>query len=287
MKLFGSKRKKPKIQSLLIEEKDILGNLSGDKGTSLFLGKYALKEVKAVLEKRNFLNDARKRNLWPLDFLMDSSEFPLQKFQIFYSKKKPENLIVDLKIREGLFRPKERTTDFPFEKYRFLILDWFTLQNPLKKSPEHSLLLPGQKYPGLSLGKKVVDVFVYLARLFKLDGVLAFPAYFHNAILFSRCFTFINPEKQGEIHAIRKSFRDVYFKQLAWIVHLNCLKEKGNKIYEWKAEEQLYPLNKILKNYFDSKEYKEKVDSSMKQNLKKYFIDWDCYRKKIKEGVKE
>ncbi len=278
------KEPNPKDNSFLeetseIRESDILSQLVEDKGPSLFLGKYSMNEVISVLRKRNFLREAQKRNLWPLSFDLDSSEYPLQRYQIFYREKDPQNMTVDLKIREGRFRVKDEfALGFLSSEYEFLILEWLTLQNPLQDFSPERAPLPGQNNPGLNLGKKVLDIFVYLARLTKKDGLLACPAYFHNALLFSRQFNFINPEKEAEVHAIRKSFPQVSFKDLAWIVHLNCLKGKNNETFEWKGERQVYPINKTLKKYFDSKAYKDKVRKSEK-NLS-FTIDWECYRVK-------
>jgi len=266
-------------KSPLIDEEDILADLTEKKGSSLFLGKYSVNAILAVLRKRNFLNDARKRKLWPLIFELDSSEFPLQRFQIFHREKKPESLVVDLKIKEGTFQPKMDLAMRSFlKKCRFLILEWLTLQNPLQNFTPERPPLPGQKYPGLSLGKKVMDIFIYLARLTREDGLLAYPAYFHNALLFLRYFNFLNPDKEAEVIAIKKSFPKVTFKQLAWIVHLGCLRSKDNKIYEWEAEEQVYPINKTLKGYFDSKDYKKRVKEAQKDF--RFWIDWDCFAKK-------
>jgi len=267
----------------LVDEKDIFSDLALRKGTSLFLGRYSLNEVIAVLGKKSFFKEARERILWPLDYDLDSSEYPLQRLRIFYREKRPENLIVDLKIREGAYSPKNNLilgTSFP--EYNYLIFEWLTLQNPLLSFSEKKSPLPGQAHPGLGLGKKVLDIFIYLARLTKKDGLLAFPAYFHNALLFSRYFHFLNPEKEAEILTIRKSFPNVPFKHLAWIVYFNCLRGKNNKIYEWKADEQIYPLNKPLRDYFDSKMYKKRVKISQKKFH--FSIDWECCKRKAKEA---
>jgi hypothetical protein len=279
MKIFPSKDEKRSQQSLLMDEQDIFSDLIGDKGSCLFLGKYSLNEVAAVLKKRNFYRDAQKRNLWPLESHMDNSEFPLQRYRIFHQKMSPENLIVDLKLREGSFRPKKTlSSDLSDSPYNFLILEWLTLQNPLLDFSGNRSPLPGQTHPGLNLGKKVLDIFVYLARLCKSDGILAYPAYFHNALLFSRQFCFLNPHKQAEVIAIRKSFPKVPFKELAWIVHLECLRDKDKHIYKWEAEEQVIPLKKTLKNYLGSRKYEKKVKEIQKSLL--FSIDWECYEKK-------
>jgi hypothetical protein len=186
---------------------------------------------------------------------------------------------VDLKIREGTFQPKQKMASLiPLPSFRFLMLEWLTLQNPLQEFSGDRIPLPGQKHPGLNLGKKVLDVFVYLARISRLDGLLAYPAYFHNALLFCRYFQFLNPEKQAEVLTIQKTFQKIPFKELAWIVHLDCLKDQDNNTYKWEAEEQVFPLNKALKIYLNSRDYDKKV----KQSLKKFrfTIDWDCYEQK-------
>ncbi len=279
MKFITSKDDSKAEDLLTIEEKDIYTDLMGDKGSSLLLGKYSLQEVSSVLKKRSFYKDAQNRNLWPLEYDLDSSEYPLQRFRIFYREKKNENLIVDLKIREAVFRlDKKLSSEIPVSQFRFLALDWLTLQNPLLEFSSDLLPLPGQSCPGLKLGKKVLDLFVYLARLNKLDGILAFPAYFHNSLLFMRQFTFLNPLKQGEVQAIRSSFRDIPFRQLAWIVHLECLNEKSQGCYKWEAEEQVHPLNRELKDYFDSKAYKKRVKES--QQKCDFSIDWECFKRK-------
>jgi hypothetical protein len=88
----------------------------------------------------------------------------------------------------------------------------------------------------------------------------------------------MNPKKQGEVMGIRKTFRRVPFKQLAWIVYLDCLREKGQGTYKWEAEEQVYPLNRILKAYLESKEYKRIAKESM--GKQQFEIDWECYKRK-------
>ena len=279
MRFFPSKKGTKIATPFFIEEDDIFSALEGDKGSCLFLGKYSVAEVTAVLKKRNFLRDARKRGLWPLEFNMDTSEFPLQRFQIFHKEKKEENLIVDLKLREGAFHPKEKiSSDFPFSRFDFLLLEWLTLQNPLMEFGGDLTPLPGQKHPGLNLGKKVLDLFEYLARVCRMDGLMAYPAYFHNAILFSRNFYFMNPKKQGEVMGIRKTFRRIPFKELAWIVHLDCLREKSRGVYKWEAEEQVYPLNKKLKAYLESRQFKNKAKEA--RDSLQFEIDWECYRRK-------
>jgi hypothetical protein len=160
-----------------------------------------------------------------------------------------------------------------------LVIEWLTLQNPLRKFSRAKTPLPGQNHPGLGVGKKVIDLFAYLARLNDNDGIMVYAAYFHNALLFLKEFKFVNPEKQGEVQALRQAFSDVPFKELAWIVNLNCMKDQEGRSYEWKAEEMVHPRKRELFAYFNSKVYQEKVKETQKKFL--FTIDWDLYHQKI------
>jgi len=272
-------------ESPLVGEGDIFSCLSADKSSSLFLGRYSMTEVMAVLGKRNFFRDAEKRGLWPLVFDLDCSNYPIQRLRIFHELKRADKVVVDLKIREGHLTPKEYLDlDPSFFAYSFLIFEWLTIQDPLHDFSEKRPALPGQEHPGLGMGKKLVDLFAYLARLTRKDGLLAFPAYFHNALLFGRYFTFLSPEKAAEIQAIEKSFPKIPFKHMAWIVYLNCLKYADGRTYEWRAQEQVYALNKSIGAYLDGKAYKNRF----KEHLKglSFTIDWPGYERKLVELIK-
>ena len=237
----------------LIDEREIFTELADKSGSSLFLGRYSLSEVLAVLDKRSFLKEARKRFLWPLAYKLDASEHPLQRLQIFLREPGPENLIVDVKIKECEFVPRETLPGLPaLPPQKALAFEWLTLQNPLVKFGEQFSPLPGQTRPGLRMRAKILDLFVYLARLIRKDCLLAFPAYFHNAVLFSRYFHFWNPRKEAEVLAVRRAFSHMPFRHLAWAVHLNCLRRPDGSPYEWTAGEQLHSLSRPVEGFLAS-----------------------------------
>jgi hypothetical protein len=281
------KKSEAKVASLwqdtpLVDEGEIFAELAERKGSSLLLGRYSLNEVIAVLAKKNFLKEARKRFLWPLAFELNSSEYPLQRLQIFFRDKRPENLIVDFKFKEMEFVGKKVPgMPPPLPPQKSLAFEWLTLQDPLRKFSESFTPLPGQTRPGLNMSKKIMDLFIYLGRLTHKDALLAFPAYFHNALLFSRYFRFWNPYKEAEVLAIRKAFSHAPLKQLAWIVQLNCLRTKDGSAYEWAAEEQIYSLTRPLKEYFDSRDYRDLVRNA--QRTMAFSIDWPAFEKKSRE----
>jgi hypothetical protein len=279
MKKTGSRADSFWKDEPLVDEREIFTELADKKGSSLFLGRYSFNEVLAVLNKKGFLREARKRFLWPLTYELDSSEYPLQRLQIFLREPGPENLIVDVKLKEGEFVPKETVEGLPpLPPQKTLAFEWLTLQNPLVKFDEPFAPLPGQTRPGLSMRAKIMEIFIYLGRLTRKDCLLAFPAYFHNAVLFSRYFHFWNPRKEAEVLAIRRTFSHMPFRQLAWVVHLNCLRREDGSVYEWAAEEQLYPMSRPLKGYFDSRGYKDVVKAGRKALV--FTVDRDEFERR-------
>jgi len=243
---------------LRLKEEEIFSGLGPARGSLLFLGRYTLKEVMVVLARKGFFREARKRNLWPLSYRLDSSDYPVQRLLIYWEKEDPDRIIVDLKLKESRTKfldPEKHGYKLPVQ--HSLLFEWLTLQNPRQEFSGHHGPLPGQTRPGLSLSKKVLEIFLYLAKLIELDALVAFPAYFHNALLFSRYLYFVNPIKEGQIKAIRRQFNHVPFRQLAWAVYLGCLETDDGQAYEWQAEEQVYPLSESLKEYINSRVYKE------------------------------
>lgn len=266
----------------VLKEEEMFSGLGPARGSLLFLGRYTLKEVMAVLAKKGFFREAKKKNLWPIKYRMDSSAYPLQRLLIYWEEEKPERIIVDLKIREAeVSFAAPRRHGYKLSPQRCLLFEWLTLQNPRLNFDDRHPPLPGQSKPGLNLSRKILEIFLHLGRLINLDALVAFPAYFHNALLFSRYFQFVNPIKEGEIKAIRKQFSHVPFRQLAWAVHLGCVKDEEGQIYDWQAEEQVLPLTEPLKNYLESKIYREIARHVEKTAT--FSLDLDLFQKRSRE----
>ena len=280
-KTAGSKPESQYKSRFLIEEEEIYSDLAEKKGSSLFLGKYTENVVLEILERNRFFKKIKRKDLWPLNYELDSSDFPpLQKLLVFYEAKTPENVIMDLRIREGRFRFKdELASSISNAEFSFLILDWLTVQNPLRRFSRERPPLPGQLHPGLNLGRRTVDIFADLGKLNHNDGLMAFPAFFHIALVFFPRCRFVNPEKMGEVLAIWKTFGKVGFSKLAWIVHLGSLRKDDGTVYKWESEEQVYPMCKELKQHFHSKAYKQLTKDAMKRHS--FTVDLDGFARKF------
>jgi len=264
--------KKKNKDNDLISKKDIIEQLAYSSGSSLFLGKYTIKELYSLIDRVGLVERAKKFGFSKLKVDLESSDVSTQRLSIYDGDKKRDRLIMDLLIKIENFEPAdELKIFFGNKRLKFLVFEWLTLQNPNGTFSEERKRLPGQKYPGLGIKKELYIIFRTLARELNIDGILAKPQFYHNAMMFSGYFKFLHPEKEGEFIAISEKYLErLGFSGLSWAVYENCLSYGlFRRTYNWKYEPQIFALKKRVVDYFDNKKYKEKVIKSKNWWLKK------------------
>lgn len=93
--------------------------------------------------------------------------------------------------------------------------------NPNYEYKDPFLLLPGQNYPSLGIGRIIDKVLFRLAINGKRDGILNVPLYFHNAVFYQKeNYHFVNPVFEGIYETM---YRDLlpYIKKrgLGYVAH--------------------------------------------------------------------
>ncbi|MCK7518152.1 MAG: hypothetical protein MZV64_10725 [Ignavibacteriales bacterium] len=250
----------------LVDENEIFSELHVKRGSSLFLGRYSLNEVLAVLNKKGFLKEARKRFLWPLAYEFDSSEYPLQRLQIYLRDPDPENIIVDVKLKECEFVPRE-TAAGPANLPPAEVAGLRMADPPEPAGQEGgAVLAPARPDPSRAVDALEDHGPVRLHRPSDPQGLPpGLPGLLPQRRPVLALLPLLEPaSRRREVLAIRRTFSHMPFRQLAWVVHLNCLRRADGSVYEWQAEEQLYPMTRPLKDYFDSRRYREVVKARLK-----------------------
>ncbi|OUM56203.1 hypothetical protein PIROE2DRAFT_70180 [Piromyces sp. E2] len=121
--------------------------------------------------------------------------------------------------------PLLKNTFLKLEHIDFIVVEWTRMQNPTdttkvddKNQPtcvDPFLLLPGQNYPSLGIGRIIDKVLFRISMDDKKDGILNVPLYFHNAVFYQKeNYHFVNPIFEG-------IYETMYRDLLPWI------KEKG------------------------------------------------------------
>ena len=266
----------------LISEKDISEQLQFSAGSTLFLGKYTLKEIFLLMERLNLVKQANKFGFEELKIELEAPDDFSQRLTIYNKFKNKENLIVDLLVKKENFCPDgEQRLFFGNSRLFFLVIEWLTLQNPRSGFGRERRQLPGQNHPGLGIRRELFILFRLLARDLGVDGIVAKPQFFHNAMMYRHLFQFLHPEKEGEFRAVYEKFIDqLGFADLSWAVYHNCIKYGIlKKSYVWKWDSQIFPVRQRVLRYFESPQYLEKMQESRRRWTKVLKLSRSCLEK--------
>lgn len=205
-----------------------------------------------------------------------------------------ETRLIELIVREGIFRPKQSfVPGFDFkEGLSMLLIEWLALQDPKASFSADRPRLPGQQHPGLGGLKNMQEILYSFGRSLGKDAIIDIPEYYHAAVIYSRMYSeiysrkysFFSPVDAGKLHAIMRDFSGVPLAEVSFAVTFDCLLDaRTGKRVQWKPSEQIYPISDKMYRYFEKKEYKEILEKTM--NELSFTMDWERYRRLKEQGV--
>ena len=264
-----------------LSEAELMRQLNEKKGYSLYLGVFTKEEVEKVLRRSHISQGLAEKGFTDLLLDINTDDPHRHILRVYFGKKDKAHLLIEIILSESVFRPKIMyLPSFKYGTYNMMVIEWLILQNPLAQFKKERPQLPDQQYPGLGIARQVGDMLVKVATYLHKDGILNFPQYYHNAVIYSELFKFYNPYMQGILKALEQSLSKYTFADAAYAVSLGCVKNlKDGEAFKWKAEELILPLSRDLKRYFESKEYQNILNNTTKEQA--FDIDWASYRTKV------
>jgi hypothetical protein len=165
--------------------------------------------------------------------------------------------LVDLRMSEMTCVPKEaHLRDHGAEVLYLLAVHWLSLQDPRAQFSPARPALPGQTHPGLGVGRHLLSRLMAWAYDWGKDALVNYPAYYHNAVFYSRLFTFLSPKRQGRMEALRRDLSALSVTEASWAVEQGrVVEEPGAKVLRWQASEMVAPITRVLKSYVKSDDY--------------------------------
>ncbi|XP_004365439.1 hypothetical protein CAOG_00568 [Capsaspora owczarzaki ATCC 30864] len=267
-----------------------------DHGDGLLLGKYTRQAICAILEDDQIAAQLRERNFPQFHVKLDTSDIFVHKLFVVANRQPHAPLLAEMYFRRlravdnfktfgahsstspGVAVVRSMTA---FSDLDIIVLEWARMQDPNKSFSAESLksLLPGQDAPGLGLGKQIDQLMLKLAERSKRDGLINVPLYFHNALFYSRSYSFLNPEFEGVfrtlVHDLHDDVRDKGLVKVAHAIVRGALKvAKTGQSVRWIGEEMILPVSKRLKEYVHAPEYLRVVKAFTSSGVFK--IDWDA-----------
>ncbi len=243
--------------SLYLSEDEVTDQLLHKSGGAYFLGHYSLEDIRESLQRISIMEDIRAQEFYNVVVSLDTGDPYHHRITFHYDCEDQEHLLGEIRIGEGVFRPKTHfVPEIKLEGLNMIIIEWFCLQNPRKKFSPERPRLPGQKYPGLGVARKAIALLTDLARGLHKDGILNFPEYYHNAAIYSEIFQFYNPMMQGMLLAMKRDLGVHPLDKVSQAILDGKLWEKNSrKKQDWLSEEQVLPISQRTLNYFSSETY--------------------------------
>lgn len=258
---------------------DIFEKPIEERGEPYFLGYYSPSGLKFALEKYGFFDELRKKGYQNLQLIFNIDNPFKHRLAIYTDKQDPAFLLGELVVKR-----KHLTVVSPFphviheRDFEVICIEWLCMQNLKRSFTKDRPQLPGQKYPGLGMGTLVLELLVIACKRLRTAGLLNIPEYFHNAQMYSPNFKYLNPLYAGKQQAIVRDLLSKYtLTEVSWAIDLNCVYE-NDLPFEWFVAEQIIPIERDLKEYFNSKQYIEAV----KKYAEVYFYTLDSNKWKTK-----
>ncbi len=255
------------IQGGVNDDQLSLDNLVSDgrvnSSSNFLMGVFSEKGILRVLEAFGFLKLLAKIGLKNICMQLDSSDPHCHRLYLFHDKPLTEKKICELVLKQGPIHFQEGIlSNFPERDPVLLQIEWLLLQNPAIEFSARRPRLPGQSYPGLGLGDRLMELLIIMTRRLALEGMVAKPNYYHTAYIFARDFVFVNPVHQAILRRINQDLLSKYsFYTAAWASYYDCIiNTVDNQIFTWEPGYLILPLTKDYIRYFRSKEYLKEVE---------------------------
>lgn len=236
--------------------------------SNFLLGAFSKQGLMKVLEAFGFIRILNSLGLSKISIDLDTTDPHTHRLYAYDGTHISKNIICELVLKKGSLRFTEGTLpNFPGRNINLLQIEWILLQNPKKDFNSDRPPLPGQSHPGLGIGDRVMELVVIMTKRLSLEGIVNKPNFYHTAFMFTKEFTFTNPDNQAILHALSRDFLSQYsFYTLAWAIHFDCiLNENDYSTFTWNPGYMILPISKDLIRYFRSKEYQHEIQSLTKK----------------------
>jgi hypothetical protein len=281
---FDLQRPDPEDEDISLVEIEEYLSETADRANALFLNFYTRTGLSEALEQYGTFPRLRSRGFDPyLSFRSLDSE----RYILHITNGEEGAVLIEMVCRFTTLRAKNSQGDINVGSlFDLLAVEWLLLQNPFAKFTLERPRLPGQKFPGLGIGREIVTLLQIMTERLEKQGMIAFPAHYHNGVLYNHSFYFFSPEKEGELKALERDLADLTIAEASWAVNNGLvINENTSTKFEWKAEEMIWPVSDSLKEYFQSDYYLSLKEKTIEE--KRYSVDLAKAKELMQDIIKE
>jgi hypothetical protein len=254
-------------------EEDLFTLNIGKRGNSFFLGYYSQSGIELALSKYGIYDMLIKKGFSEITTQIDTTDSYRHKLILYDGGIKRDRLVAEIELKKEFI-----SIDLPFvaeqelKSIPALVINWLCLQNFKEQFTDARPQLPGQRFPGLGLAKHVIELLSIICWRLNIACITTIPEHYHNATIYSKIFSYLDPENQAQFEALSKCLGKYPLYQASWGVELGCVWDCVNeRTFKWLSEKQIVPFEKRLLQIFHGKDYKTYVN----EREKKYRFRFD------------
>ena len=219
-----------------------------------FLDYYGDEGIALALERYGLLDALRRRGFDDFTFALtaDDDRHTLAISALHIEGSGPHRIVELALRRDWLVSP--RMSDAGIPEAEVLTVDWLCLQNPTDRFSLRKLRFPGQRWPGLGVGERVMELLVRVAKRLSLGAVLTVAEHLHNALLYAREMPYLDPAEGGKALALADlllGHHALTLVQASWALHWECVRGPSGEALRWHGEAQVRPISPELRALFD------------------------------------
>jgi hypothetical protein len=253
-------------KDILIDEDEIFCHPLRSPEPVCFLGVVTPEQLRTMFRRFRVFSGLKKRGFEKVVLESNSRDGYNHVFRVFYNG----SVLIEALLHKTTL-PLEKSAK-KSETQDVLFVEWLLLQNPFRDFDDQRPQLPGQRRPGLGLAKEVMNVLVELTKLCGLGGLAAVPGHYHNAVIFSKSFKYLNAECEGKLRALRRDLSGYPLAMVSWAVELNCVKNADTGEYlSWFIDWQVLGISGPMKKYFAARDYRDSVNRTFRES--RYLLD--------------
>ncbi len=205
-----------------------------------------------LLEITGVLSELKKRGYDSLQLELSGSDDSYQKVALTYQNE----ILIHLRLSIQEYRIQ--INDY-FFKEKYLVINWLQTRHPKQKGREMTRLYPGQDVPGLGIFQEMSDMIGFLIISLRLNGAVIRPEYFHDAVLFSRKFHFLEADSKALFMALKNEFPKHSIRAISTLLQNGKIQDAKRGVIEWKQIEMIFFLEKTLNFFVFNRKFQKKV----------------------------
>lgn len=236
---------------------------------ALWLGFYTDEGLQYALEEYGFIGEIRALGYEDVRVQTRTDDPDEHMLRLVSRVPKHEEPLLELVVRRSfLTLSEELRAEVSQEHLPVLHVEWLMLQHPLMTFSADRPPLPGQRLPGLGLGRQVFELLRNICRRLKLAALVTTPSFFHNAVFYSEGFSFMEPRAAGCFAALRRDLMaglGLSVAEATWAIRWGLVREEGGAVFEWFHAPMIAPVRRDMEGFLAGAWYRREVDQVMRQ----------------------